>query len=162
MVSLIRVDDRLVHGQITTTWVPYLKADTILVASDEVVSSRLKTEAMGCCAFKGLNIIVKDIADSIEEAASERLNSSTVIFLVSGLADAMRLYEGGLKFSTLNIGNVHDDSGECRMITPSICIDRENEEILERFDALGVAIDLRDVPTSTPGAFKKRARKDVL
>ena len=42
MVSLIRVDDRLVHGQVTTTWVPYMKADTILVASDEVASDRIR------------------------------------------------------------------------------------------------------------------------
>ncbi|MEE9542379.1 MAG: PTS sugar transporter subunit IIB [Thermodesulfobacteriota bacterium] len=156
MVSLIRVDDRLVHGQITTTWVPYLKADTILVASDEVASDRMRTEAIGCCAYKGLTIAVKNIAESIEAAASEKLASSAVIILVAGLEDAMRLYEGGLKFTSLNIGNIHDDSGDCRLITPSICIDVDDEKILERFEVLGVAIDLREVPTSTPGTFKLR------
>jgi PTS system mannose-specific IIB component len=156
MVSLIRVDDRLVHGQVTTTWVPYLKADTILVASDEVASDRMRSGAIGCCAFKGLKIIVKDIAASVEAAASVGLASKTVILLVSGLKDAMRLYEGGLEFKALNIGNIHDTNGDCRTITPSICIDAEDELILERFESLGVAIDLRDVPKGSSGVFKKR------
>jgi PTS system mannose-specific IIB component len=156
MVSLIRVDDRLVHGQITTTWVPHLKADTILVASDEVASDPLRTDAIGCCAYKGLSIVVKNIADSIEAAASESLAPSRVILIVSGLKDAMRLYEGGLVFTALNIGNIHNDSGQCRTITPSICIDKSDEEILVRFEALDVVIDLRDVPSSSPEAFKLR------
>lgn len=156
MISLIRVDDRLVHGQITTTWVPHLKADTILVASDELASDRMRADAIACCAYKGLSIVVKNIADSIEAAVSQGLASARVILIVAGLADAMRLYEGGFKFSAINIGNIHSDTGECRTITPSICIDESDEETLERFEALEVAIDLRDVPSSSPGAFKKR------
>ena len=84
------------------------------------------------------------------------LASSKVILLVAGLKDAMRLYEGGVRFTALNIGNIHDDHGPCRNLTPSICIDETDEEILEKFEALDVAIDLRDVPSSKPGVFKKR------
>lgn len=32
--SLVRVDSRLVHGQIIETWLPYLKASRIVVVND--------------------------------------------------------------------------------------------------------------------------------
>lgn len=156
MAVLIRVDDRLVHGQITTTWVPYTKAETILVASDEVARDRLRRYAIGCCAYSGLTIVIKSVEESVETAKSEGFNDTRTILLVSGLADAMRLYMGGMEFKSLNVGNIHHGSGKCRDITPSICIDEKDEEILERFGELGVEIDLRDVPSSNPGPFKKR------
>lgn len=156
MAVLIRVDDRLVHGQITTTWVPYTKAEKILVASDEVARDRLKSDAIGCCAYSGLTIVIKSVEESVLAAKSEDFIDTNTILLVSGLADAMRLYEGGMEFDSLNVGNIHHASGECRDITPSICIDDKDEEILERFGDLGVEIDLRDVPSSNPGPFKKR------
>ena len=41
MVILVRVDDRLLHGQIICSWVPYLKADSLIVCSDEAASDKL-------------------------------------------------------------------------------------------------------------------------
>lgn len=156
MFSLIRVDDRLVHGQITTTWVPYLKADSLLVASDEVAADRLRTDAIECCAFSGLSISIKSVAGVIESCGDEESAEAKTILLVAGLNEAMRLYDGGVEFTSLNVGNIHHGSGECRELTPSICIDSTDEELLERFVEMGVEIDLRDVPTSNPGPFNKR------
>ena len=156
MAVLVRVDDRLVHGQITTSWVPYMKAEKILVASDEVAGDPLRRGAIGCCAYSGLAIVIKNVEESVLVAGSEDFIESRTILLISELADAMRLYTGGMEFKSLNVGNIYHGTGECRVITPSICIDGNDEEILERFLDLGVEIDLRDVPSSNPGLFKKR------
>jgi mannose/fructose/N-acetylgalactosamine-specific phosphotransferase system component IIB len=156
MVSLVRVDDRLVHGQITTTWVPYIKAGAVLIASDEVAASRLKTDAIECCAYSGLCIVINSVADAAAYAESEELAGVRTIMIVAGLDDAMRLYDTGLKFTSLNIGNIHNFAGKCRELTSSVCINEADDEILERFVDMGVEIDLRDVPTSSSGPFKKR------
>ena len=72
-------------------------------------------------------------------------NMTGVIVLVSRLRDAMRLYEGGLHFTELNIGNLHH-GGEGRMLTKSVYVDKEDEEIINRFMGLGIAIEIRAVP----------------
>jgi mannose/fructose/N-acetylgalactosamine-specific phosphotransferase system component IIB len=156
MVELIRVDDRLVHGQVTTTWVPYIKAERLLVASDEVAADRMRTDAIECCAYSGLAIEIKSVQGALESSKSGEFAGSRTILLVSGLSEARRLYDGGMEFKSLNVGNIHHGTGECREITPSVCIDTADEEILERFVDLGVEIDLRDVPRSKPGVFKRR------
>ena len=100
MLALIRVDDRLVHGQVTTTWVPYIKAGALLVASDEVAASKLRTDAIGCCAFSGLKIVIKSVTEAITEAVlNGDFAEPETILLVSGLADAIRLYDGGSSLS---------------------------------------------------------------
>ena len=75
-----------------------------------------------------------------------------IILVFGSLADAMRFYEHGVKFKALNIGNIHHmEHG--RKITPSVIVDEQDEDIMERFVALGVAIDIRDVPASASARF---------
>ena len=37
-IALVRVDNRLVHGQIIEGWVPYVRANCIFVVDDDVAS----------------------------------------------------------------------------------------------------------------------------
>ena len=41
MIKLLRVDDRLIHGQVAVSWTSYLGADTIVVANDKAITDKL-------------------------------------------------------------------------------------------------------------------------
>lgn len=144
MVILIRVDDRLLHGQIICSWVPFIKADSLVVASDEAASDSLVSEIISACGCSELSVRVKSVADTVAYlkggGASER-----VMLVVGELRDAMRLYELGMRFSSINLGNIHhEDDG--RAITPSIIVNGEDEAVLRRLRDLGVSIEIRDIP----------------
>jgi len=49
VIALVRVDNRLLHGQILEAWVPRLKVDRIVVADDEAAASPLAQAAMVLC-----------------------------------------------------------------------------------------------------------------
>jgi D-glucosaminate-specific PTS system IIB component len=145
MVILIRVDDRLLHGQIICSWVPFIKADSLVVASDEAASDSLVSEIISACGCDGLSVSVKSVADTVAFLNGDGGAQQRVMLVVGELRDAMRLYELGMKFSSINLGNIHhEDDG--RAITPSIIVNSEDEEILRRFRAMGVSIDIRDIP----------------
>jgi mannose/fructose/N-acetylgalactosamine-specific phosphotransferase system component IIB len=65
----------------------------------------------------------------------------------------MRLYEGGVPFTSINIGNLHH-LGDARMITKSVYVDKEDEEIIDRFMGLGIAIEIRAVPYEKVVSYK--------
>jgi len=152
MISLVRVDDRLLHGQIICAWVPYVEANALIVASDEVASNGLVREIMGACACDELKVTVLKVDDAVLELRKNSGGDDRVILVFANLTDAMRFYEQGVKFKTLNIGNIHHAPGG-RNISPSVIVDRQDEEIMERFVALGVVIDIRDVPAKEPILF---------
>ena len=52
-----------------------------------------------------------------------------------GLKDALRIYAGGIRFTALNIGNIHHENG--RRITPYVIVDGADEDILRRFRQMG-------------------------
>lgn len=152
MVILVRVDDRLLHGQIICAWVPFTKATSLIVASDEAASDSLVSEIIESCGCNGdLAVRVKSVPDTIMFAKTHD-DSERAILITGDLRDAMRVYEGGIRFSTLNLGNIHhEDDG--RRITSSVIVNREDEALLERFEGLGVKIDIRDVPASAPATY---------
>ena len=161
MISLVRVDDRLLHGQIICAWVPYVKADALVIASDEAAADSVAREVMSSCAYKGLRVDVDTIEEVVRDAASGKTNGARVILIVGGLKDAMRVYEDGVKFSTLNIGNIHHNGDGGRAIAPSVIIDGDDERLIERFISMGVIIDIRDVPASSPVKYVTGKRKDA-
>jgi PTS system mannose-specific IIB component len=153
MVVLVRVDDRLLHGQVICSWVPHIRATTLVVASDEAAGDRLQSEIMECCGYEGLRVRVESIADAIAEALGSGVER--LMLVVRDLKDAMRLYEGGIRFSRLNIGNIHhEDHG--RRLSPSVMLDLADEEVLGRFKAMGVEIEIRDVPTGGRAPYVDR------
>lgn len=158
MIILVRVDDRLLHGQIICAWVPFMKADALLVASDEAAEDRLVSEIIEACGCTGLNVYVKKINDAASYIGEGGLKNKRVILIVGDLRDAMRVYEEGLHFAALNLGNVHHEENG-RKITSSVFVNSEDEKIIERFEALGVSIEIRDVPAGVPvpyAPFKKK------
>lgn len=158
MITLIRVDDRLLHGQIVCAWVPFVRANALIVASDEAAGDSIVREIMASCGYKGLSVAVESIEDVVRHISSGGDGDSRTILVVGELKDAMRIYEAGMKFETLNIGNIHHGENGGRMLSPSVIINSEDEAIIERFEKMGVRIDIRDVPTGVAVVYSRGRR----
>ncbi|MEK7880411.1 MAG: PTS sugar transporter subunit IIB [Deltaproteobacteria bacterium] len=157
MIALVRVDDRLLHGQVLAAWVPFTKADMLVVASDEaasdsVLKGAIESEADG----EGLRVVVESVRDVAKDTAAGAFEKNRAMFIVNCLKDAMRLYEEGFKFASLNIGNIHHKTNG-RVVTRSVILDDEDERVIERFEGMGVNIDIRDIPTKPAVPYARRA-----
>lgn len=144
-VVLVRVDDRLLHGQVMEAWVPFCRATCIIVASDSASHDPVQRIALESCATREVAIEVEDLRGAVEDIKSGRLDGERVIVVMANLQDAMRTYSEGLIFTSINIGNIHHN-GRCRMVTPSVYLDTADEEVLLRFKGLGIEVDIRAVP----------------
>ena len=58
MIALLRVDNRLLHGQILETWIPRLRVEEVVVADDEAAASDLARAAMTLCVPPNLPVRV--------------------------------------------------------------------------------------------------------
>jgi len=145
MINLVRIDDRLLHGQIICAWAPYAEAELLVVASDEAAGDEMAEELMKSCAHDALDVAVKRVDDVKGFMSGPVAASKKAILIFGDLKDAERAYKEGLVFTSINLGNIHHDGGG-RTITPSVILNREDERILEGFKALGVSIDIRNVP----------------
>ncbi|MBB6715310.1 PTS galactosamine transporter subunit IIB [Clostridium gasigenes] len=143
-ILLTRVDNRLIHGQVGVTWVNHLGANLILVANDEVSKDTIQQSLMemvvpDCIATRFFSI--EKTINVIEKASAKQK-----IFLVCKTPqDALRLVEGGVKITEINIGNMHFSEGK-EQISSTVSLDEDDKKTLRKLHELGVKIEQRRVP----------------
>lgn len=144
-IILARIDDRLIHGQVTEGWCSKLKPRLVLVVSDEVVSSEWQRElclaSLPCC-FEGKVTGIEEAPAIINELESDS-RSSYVLF--ESPRDAFRVIEHGANIRKLNVGGLHSTRGK-REILDYIFVDEEDALYLRQIVRMGVALDFRDLP----------------
>jgi PTS system N-acetylgalactosamine-specific IIB component len=159
VIALVRVDNRLLHGQVLEAWMPGLKATQVVVADDEAASSPLARAAMTLCVPCETPARIERMAavDFAELAASP----ATVLVLVRDVAGLVEATGRGLtpaRASRLNLGNIHFAMGR-RPVTPSVFLTAEELEALQALEVAGFAVDAQAIPADPPYGLDELRRR---
>ncbi len=146
MTPFYRVDNRLVHGQIISTWVQHLHLKTFVVANDELPLNEFQVSMFRMAIPESIEFL----ALSVEEAASwlneKRASMKSTMVLLSDVEDALRLFVAGHPFPRLNLGNIHHAPGR-KAITNAVYLGDEDLVILRELAGRGVRTDVRSLPS---------------
>ena len=150
-IALVRIDNRLVHGQVLEAWLPALDAHGILVADDEAAANVLARSAMALAIPPRVSFQVLKLgaAADLLRPGGKGPQAARTLVLLRDVRDAVTLREGGVSLPRLNLGNVHFGAGR-RPISPSVFLARSEVEDLEKLAAAGTEIELRSVPGEQP------------
>lgn len=159
-LALVRVDNRLVHGQVLEAWLPAIDAHGIVVADDEAAHNTLVRSAMSLAIPSRVSFQVLRVAEAaaLLRPGGKGAPSVRTLLLLRDVRDAVALVEGGVRPERLNLGNVHFGSGR-RQVSASVYLDAAEMAQLEQLAASGVEIEARAVPAEAPvplATLKKR------
>jgi fructoselysine and glucoselysine-specific PTS system IIB component len=104
MIKSIRVDYRLLHGQIAVSWTSTLGADCLLLVSDTVKDDPLRSNALKLAKPAGVKVVIKNTEDSIKAITSGVTDKYKLFVICETLEIAKRLMEA-IGETKLNIGN---------------------------------------------------------
>ena len=141
----VRVDNRLVHGQVIETWLPYTNASYLLVVNDELAVDQLRQTIISLAVPSRIKLQflkVQDVGAALAAVCPEENNT---LALVADCRDAMRVFEAGVLFPVLNVGNLHYGPGK-RQICSHVALSEEDEACLVQLKAHSVKLDFRCVP----------------
>ncbi|WP_462324826.1 PTS sugar transporter subunit IIB [Desulfoplanes sp.] len=143
----VRIDNRLVHGQVIETWLPYTKARTIIVINDELAEDPLRQEIMLLAIPQNIDLVFSRVAKAEKAitAAREKRHGMSILLLFSSCSDARLAYTHGLAFSRLNIGNLHYGPGK-KQVCDHVALGSEDITCLQFFSKQGIDLDFRCVP----------------
>jgi PTS system mannose-specific IIB component len=159
VIALVRVDNRLLHGQILETWIPRLSIDVVVVGDDEAASSELARSAMTLCVPPGLEIRVLKVEEVpfAELAASPR----RALLLLRDVASLSRARGAGLAPAlarTVNLGNVHFGPGR-RPVSPSVFLTGAELDALRASARAGFEVEARAIPSEPPAGLAEIERR---
>lgn len=91
MITLLRVDHRLLHGQVAFSWTQYVGADCILIANDSVPEDELRKTTIKLAKPPSVKLVIKNINDSIEAIKSGVTDKYNLFIVVESVNDAWRI-----------------------------------------------------------------------
>lgn len=156
MIALVRVDNRLIHGQVVSTWIPHLQVGKVVVVDDEAAASPLIRAAMTMAVPPGLDVQIARRGEI--DWDSVLAPGSRVLVLVRDVGAVEGLLASGVKVPSLNLGNVHFAEGR-KAISASIFLSQAEMEALGRIASQGVEVEARALPSDHAlGLDELRAR----
>ena len=158
---LTRIDNRLIHGQVLESWVPYVHADCIVVANDEIAGSPLKRMMMQSSVPSRMRVEIGTVDEISALFVSGALDDCKTLLLFGNTSDALRAYQLGLIYQRLNLGNLHAGAGKTRL-SCTIFLDPSDLAALHELECAGVKISARCIPTDSERAWRKMIPRKKL
>jgi PTS system, mannose/fructose/sorbose family, IIB component len=145
-IRLARIDDRLIHGQVATTWAKQTGINRIIVVSDEVAQDSLRKFLLQEAAPPGITANVVTVNKMLEVYDDPLFMSQRVMLLFTNPQDVEALVHGGVSLQSINIGGMRFTTGK-RMITNFVSIDDQDVAAFRFLDSQGIELEIRKVPT---------------
>lgn len=160
---LARIDTRLLHGQVATTWTKSTNPDRIIVVSDNVAHDELRKNMIIQAAPPGVKAHVVPIDKMISVAKDPRFGATKALLLFETPQDALKAIQGGVDIKTLNVGSMAHSQGKVA-VTKALAFDKDDVKTMREIEKLSVKFDVRKVPADSPenmDAILKKAEAEL-
>lgn len=104
MIVQLRLDERLIHGQITTAWSKALDINTILCADDFAAVNPVAKQALLMAQPAGIKVAIRKVEDAIRLLKDPRADKMKIFLLVGNPHDALIIVEQ-LGIKEVNVAN---------------------------------------------------------
>ena len=146
-IPLLRIDSRLIHGQVATSWAKAVKCDAIFAISDEVANDPLRSKLLLQVAPAHLQSYVITVDKAIKVWHNPMYADRKVLWLVTKPGDIVRLIEGGVDIKQVNVGGMTHREG-CKLISQAVAVDADDVAAFKRLNEMGVKMTLQQLATS--------------
>lgn len=155
-LSLVRVDDRLIHGQVVVGWGQALSARQLVLVDDEVFASEWEREIYRVGVPPDMTIEFLPVDQAAGRVPEWEASSSRTIVVLGDVATAVRLCELAPRVKRVNLGGIHP-APERRQRLPYVFLTDGEASALAALAARGVEITAQDVPTARAVPLKELA-----
>ncbi len=144
-IEMVRVDDRLIHGQVVAGWCPVVLPDLLILCDDDIAGSDWERQLYKDAALE-YDTSVCSVEKTVELLNSPELDSQKIFIVVASPKTVVRLVDLGVPLGRVVVGGMHFQPGK-RRVTDFIFIDDEDLNSFSSLVKHGVALEAKDVPT---------------
>lgn len=162
MIKSLRIDERLIHGQVAVAWCTTLGVDSIVVANDAAANDSVTTMSLKMAAPPHLRVVVKTVEDAIKLLNDPRIVQRKVLLLVTNPRDAITLIQKVEGIPQINVGNfgMLDKQEKTSILATSLSVTEEEYQQFKELVALRPESYYQMTPTLTPQLLRNLLEKE--
>ena len=146
-ISLYRIDDRLIHGQVVVGWGQPLNIRLLVLVDDLVASSDWEKELYRMAVPPDVEVRFVDVATAIRDHAKYASDPRPGLVLTGDISSMHRLVKGVKAIGSVNLGGIHHRAGRSEKLR-YIFLTPDEEHQLRELEAAGVEVTAQDVPSA--------------
>lgn len=144
-IKMLRIDDRLIHGQIVTAWAKNIHADKIWIVDDGVAKDDFIKGIMQMVAPSDRELIITGLAEMPTMAKKLDAESGNTLILVKYPYVAQEIFKAGISLKELNIGGI-GASPERKKLFKNISASEAEKQTLKDIQYMGIDVYFQVTP----------------
>ncbi len=144
-VKISRLDDRLIHGQVVTSWLTSFGIQQIIIVSSRVAGDEVQEAVLKMSVPGDTKLRIFTPERFLEIALNKPINRETLL-LFDSVYDIEKVVQGGYHLEKLNIGGLRLIEGRTQL-TKQLSVTEEERACFKRLLEKGVDIEIRMVPS---------------
>lgn len=155
-VTLVRLDYRLVHGQVAVKWSSVAKVKQILVADDAISKDSFMSSVYQMAAPRGIKVKVYSIDKLMQEWQKNQFGSGNAMVMYKTVASCYKAFQAGFPMKQLQLGNM-PRAADKKPLGNEVFATEEEIAQLREMSAAGVQITIQTIPEQAAVPFDKAA-----
>lgn len=147
-IRLVRIDDRLIHGQVATVWTKITGVNRILVVSNDVAQDEMRKVLLKQAAPPGVKTNVITVEKMSAIANDPRFDSFKAMLLFTNPKDVATVVKNGARIKSVNIGGMSYSDGK-KMITNTVAVNQEDADAFNYLARQGIILEIRKVASDS-------------
>ncbi|EHN58254.1 PTS system mannose/fructose/N-acetylgalactosamine-transporter subunit IIB [Oenococcus kitaharae] len=145
-IAAVRIDGRLLHGQVANMWTSVIKPTRIMVIDNATADSEIEKAAIKLARPAGVNLSILNEEKAIDHILKGRYDSQRVFILARKPQVIVNLLAAGVAITDVNVGNMSESEGT-RPLTKSINVLQEDVDAFMALHDKGVNLTVQMVPS---------------
>ncbi len=150
----LRLDERLIHGQVATFWSRTLSVTRIMVIGDEIVQDAIGREALKATVPVGVKLSILTVESACKKLNAGNYAGQRVFVVVNKPETILQMIENGVKLKEVNIGNMGKKEGRETVKKSVYCTPDEKKKILS-IEEKGIPVYAQMVPNDEKKKFSE-------
>lgn len=157
-IKLVRVDFRLIHGQVITKWSHTITTKKIIIVNNPLAEDDFMADIYKMAAPTGVEVEVITKMRFIESAKSEQYKQGNILLLFKNIEDVHEVVQQGVRLSQVQIGGLGSGNGKTSVVK-GISVNREDIKKLEDIQQTGAVVTFQVTPEEPKLTLEKAKRK---
>ena len=152
-LRLVRIDDRLIHGQVVAVWLRALDAQRIVIVDDATARDPFLSEVLTLAAPQGVPVEVYSVADGAVRLIDLASNPEPVMVLARSPRTILALRQAGVPIRVVDLGGMGSGPGR-RRLHRTISVSSDELRELRELEQLGTRVEVQIVADDRPIPFR--------
>ena len=151
-IELVRIDDRMLHGQVVSTWLKDYSIEQVLIINDKAANDPIQKSVAGLAAPKEVKVHLFGVDQFIDILKKTPIKRKTMLIFTTS-TDVLKLVENGLDIKEVNVGGMRYNENR-KKLSKAVSVAQEEEEAFKKLIEKDIKVFIQMIPKSDESLMK--------